>query len=270
MTILRAKIKSSDHFVNFSITCKTVIDAVRKESLSDSLARAVKRMIDREGFESGHRLPTIQEMARKFEVGAPTLREALRRLQAVGIVEIRHGSGVYVAEGHDALFLSNPVAEKIPSRRVMLDLIETRLALEVYTTELAAGRVTEEQILEMEKLLEKAAALIEEHNDKELSRINMAFHRQIAFASGNGVAHQVLEVLSGLFQAEQYAILGIHGSRGRDYREHLGILGALKARNAPLAVRRMRAHLNGVRRVLLKQDAASIEKALNGKDHGDA
>lgn len=247
-----------------------VTDAVRKESLSDSLARAVKRMIDREGFEPGHRLPTIQEMARRFEVGAPTLREALRRLQAVGIIEIRHGSGVYVAEGHDALFLSNPVAEKIPSRKVMLDLIETRLALELYTTETAAGHVSDEQIGEMERLLEKAAALIDEHNDEELCRINMAFHRRIAFASGNGVAHQVLEVLSGLFQVEQYAILGIHGSRERDYREHLGILTALKARNASLAVRRMRGHLNGVRRVLLEQDAVSIDKALRGKVYGNA
>jgi GntR family transcriptional repressor for pyruvate dehydrogenase complex len=247
-----------------------VIDAVRKESLSDSLARAVKQMIDREGFEPGYRLPTIQDMARRFEVGAPTLREALRRLQAVGIVEIRHGSGVYVAEGHDALFLSNPVAEKVPSRRAMLDLIETRLVLEVYTTGLAAERVTEVDIAEMERQLDKAAALIDEHNDKELSRINMAFHGQIALASGNGVAHQVLEVLSGLFRAEQYAILGIHGSRVRDYHEHVGILNALKARNASLAVRRMRAHLNGVRRVLMKQDSASIDRALNGKNNGNA
>lgn len=241
------------------------MDAVRRESLPVSLARALKRMIDREGFEPGYRLPTIQDMARRFRVGAPTIREALRQLQAVGIIEIRHGSGVYVAERHDALFLANPVLERTPSRRAMLDLIETRLVLEAYTTGLAARNVTDEQIAEMEQILATAKGLLDERHDEELGRINMAFHRLIALASGNSVAHQVLELLSGLFRAEQYAILGIHGSRGQDYREHVGILAALKERNKSLAVRRMRAHLQGVRRVLERQDADSIKAALDGK-----
>ena len=247
-----------------------IMDAVRRESLPDSLARALKRMIDREGFEPGYRLPTIQDMARRFEVGAPTIREALRRLQAVGIVEIRHGSGVYVAERHDALFLTNPVAERKPSRRAMLDLIETRLALEVSAIGPAAETVTDEQIGEMEALLARAATLLDGQHDEELSRVNMAFHLLIAKASGNTVTHQVLELLSGLFRVEQYAILDIHGSRGQDHREHAGILEALKARNKSLAVRRMRVHLHGVRRVLQAQNADSINAALNGNDNGKA
>ncbi len=225
-------------------------------------------MIDREGFEPGHRLPTIQDMARDFEVGAPTLREALRRLQAVGILEMRHGSGIYVAESHDSLFVTNAGAQNLPWRKAMLYHIETRLAIEVYTTRQAAENVTDDQVAEMEELLEQAATFLDEHDDAELSRINMAFHRQIAFASGNRVAHQVLELLSGLFQSEQYAILGIHGSREQDYRQHASILNALKARNSSLAVRRMRAHLEGVRSVLHTQDAASISDALSGKDNG--
>ncbi len=245
-----------------------MIDAIRKESLSDSVARALKRLIDREGFPPGHRLPSIQEMARRFEVGAPTLREALRRLQAVGIIEIRHGSGVYVAERHDALFLTNPVAERTPSRRAMLDLIDTRLVLESYTTGLAAENVADEQLREMRRLLDQAEMLLDERHDEELGRINMAFHRQIAAASGNSVAHQVLELLSGLFRAEQYAILGLFGSRGRDHQEHVKILEALQAHNKSLAVRRMRAHLQGVQRVLLEQDAASISAALSENQNG--
>ena len=223
-------------------------------------------MIDREGFEPGYRLPTIQDMARRFEVGAPTLREALSRLQAVGIVEIRHGSGIYVADGHDALFLANPVAEAVPSRKVMLDLIETRLVIEVFTTDLAARRVTDAQITAMKELLDRAGELTTAEDVGELVQVNMAFHRLIALSSGNHVAHQVSELLSGLFKAEQYAILGIHGSRAKDHQEHVGILSALEARNPSLAVRRMRAHLQGVRRVLQKQDAATFHKALNGQD----
>ncbi|HEY5565324.1 MAG TPA: FCD domain-containing protein, partial [Rhodothermia bacterium] len=164
----------------------------------------------------------------------------------------------------------NPVAERKPSRRAMLDLIETRLALEVSAIGPAAESVTDEQIGEMEALLTRAATLLDGQHDEELSRVNMAFHLLIAKASGNTVTHQVLELLSGLFRAEQNAILDIHGSRGQDHREHGGILEALRARNKSLAVRRMRAHLLGVRRVLQAQDADSINAALNGNDNGKA
>lgn len=258
-----AKIKSSDHIVNLASPANLpLLDAVRRESLPDTLARAVRRLIDREGLEPGQRLPAIQEMARQFEVGAPTLREALRLLQAVGVVDIRHGSGVYVADGSDALFFSKPTFDRSPTQQTMIDLIETRLAVETLTARLAARNVTDSQLDELADLLAKASASVDGTHDEDLLHFNMSFHRRIAAASGNKVALKVLEVLSGLFHAEQYAILALHESRAKDHREHVGIYEAIRARNESLAVRRMRAHLEGVRRILEIQDADSIEEAL--------
>jgi GntR family transcriptional repressor for pyruvate dehydrogenase complex len=82
----------------------------------------------------------------------------------------------------------------------------------------------------------------------------MAFHREVAAASGNVVIHQLLGVLSSLFREEQRAILRIHGSRRDDHAEHRAILEALRARDRALAAERMRAHLEGVRAVLLSWD----------------
>lgn len=242
-----------------------MIDAIRKESLSDSIARAVKQMIDQQGFEPGDRLPSISEMARRFEVGAPTLREALRQLQAVGIVDMRHGSGVYVAENHNALFLANPIRPKPPSRKGMVDLIDTRLALETYTTGLAAEGVTETDLGEMEDLLARAEAAVDDGDLTTLSTVNMEFHRTIARASGNQVAHHVLGLLSGLFRSEQYTILELYGSPRDDLEEHKGILEALRAHDAALAVGRMREHLEGVRSVVSSVRDAEIDE-MNAPD----
>jgi len=240
-----------------------LIEAIRKESLSDSIARAVREMIDRQGLEPGHRLPTINDMARQFQVGAPTLREALRKLQAVGAVELRHGSGVYVAENHDALFVANTIRPRAPSRKVMIDLIDTRLAIETYVVSMAAVELDEETLTEMEDILTRAEQALSEGNLELLSRINMDFHSTIALASTNGVAHQVLDLLAGLFQSEQYAILEIYGSPKKDLEEHMAILEALRKRDPELAAERMKTHLQGVRAVLVKSNDAEIGKVSN-------
>jgi GntR family transcriptional repressor for pyruvate dehydrogenase complex len=227
-----------------------LLEAIRKESLSDSIARAIKEMIDRKGFLPGDKLPSISEMATQFEVGSPTVREALRQLQAVAVIEMRHGSGVYVAEHHDALFVANPIRPSKPTRSTMLDLIETRLMIETYTTGLAAKLVTDEQLARMNELLDEAESALKSNDLESLRAANMDFHNSIAEASQNGVAYHLLRLLAGLFRSEQVAILKIFGSPWKDLDEHRHILEALRVRDPELAAERMRAHLDGVKQVL--------------------
>lgn len=223
---------------------------VLKQNLSDGLAHKIKQMIDSGTYTPGDRLPAISEMARRFGVGSPTLREALKKLETVGAVMVKHGSGVYVAENHNTLLLSNPVLAGAPSKKTLLDLIEARIPIEVQSVSLAAEHLTEGHLARMEGFLAKAEASLDD--DTLLNKTNMAFHREIAAASGNTVIHQLLDVLSSLFAEEQRAILGIYGSRRKDHAEHKGILEALRQRDSALAAGRMRTHLEGVRDVLLR------------------
>lgn len=230
---------------------------VAKSTLADEVAQRVAELIQGGSYAPGDRLPTINEMARRFGVGHPTLREALKKLEALGLVEIKHGSGVYVQDYEDTLLMSNPIFAGEASKKMMLDLIEARMPIEFKTARLAAEHATDDHLARMEELLAKAGELLAETapgNDAALSTTNMAFHREVAVASGNAVLAQILGVLSKLFGKEQRTILGIHGSREKDHAEHLGILEALQARDAELAEQRMRDHLEGVRQVLLQWD----------------
>ena len=76
---------------------KHAFEPVLRQSLADRLARRIRAMIQNGSYAPGDRLPPIMEMARQFGVGHPTVREALKKLETVGVVEIRHGSGVYVS-----------------------------------------------------------------------------------------------------------------------------------------------------------------------------
>lgn len=227
-------------------------EPVTRQSLSDDLARRIRMLITAEGFGPGDRLPSINSMAKRFGVGHPTLREALRRLEAVGAVDMRHGAGVFVGRNPNTLLMTNPVHGEEVTRKLLLDLIEARIPVELQSVSLAALHAQSSHLAEMRRLLAHAGEHLDD--DAVLSETNMAFHQQVARASGNTVVRQILDVLSSLFENEQRVILDIYGSRQKDHREHEGILAALETRDTVTAVERMRAHLEGVREVLLNWD----------------
>ena len=216
-----------------------------RSKLPNDLADQIKLMIQRDGYGAGDRLPSIAALARDFEVGAPTVREALNRLEMAGTVSIRHGSGVYVGREDDSVLMSNPVFSGVPSKKMLLDLVQARSAIEVTGAGLAAVHASEEQLNDMARLLDQAERNL--RDDDVLNQMNMAFHRSIAVASGNAVFRQLLEVLTSLFTREQRAILDIQNSRSDDHSQHVGIYRALCTRDESLARTRMHAHLDKVR-----------------------
>jgi GntR family transcriptional repressor for pyruvate dehydrogenase complex len=231
---------------------KDAFAPVLKQSLSDRLARRIRSLIQKGDYAQGDRLPSIMEMSRRFGVGHPTIREALKKLETMGIVEIRHGSGVYVSRSEDVLVLASPDYGGQVSKKLLIDLISARIPLEMQSAADAVQNGTPEHLVEMRRLLTTAGQSLD--NDDTLNSVNMAFHRKIAQASGNAVLAQLIDVLQDLFTAEQRLILGIFGSRERDHKEHLAILAAIEVRDAKLAVERMRAHLEGVKAAVEQWD----------------
>jgi GntR family transcriptional repressor for pyruvate dehydrogenase complex len=231
---------------------KHVFAPVEKQSLSDRLAREIKASIQAGTYVRGDRLPPIMEMARRFNVGHPTIREALKKLEAMGIVEIRHGSGVYVTRSEDVLVLVSPDYSGRVTKKLLLDLIRARIPLEMQSAAEAVRNATPEHLREMRRLLMRAEENL--GDDNKLNALNMGFHHEVAQASGNTVLAQLLNVLHELFVEEQRLILGIFGSRERDLEEHLSILDAIEQRNEALAVERMRTHLEGVKGAVERWD----------------
>jgi GntR family transcriptional repressor for pyruvate dehydrogenase complex len=223
---------------------KHAFEPMERQSLSDRLAREIKGSIQAGVYARGDRLPPIMEMARRFGVGHPTIREALKKLEAMGVVDIRHGSGVYVTRSEDVLVLVSPDYAGRVTKKLLLDLLRARVPLEMQSAAEAVRNASPEHLREMRRLLEQAGQNL--GDDDKLNHLNMGFHHQVARASGNTVLAQLLNVLYELFADEQRLILNIFGSRERDHLEHLSILEAVEQRAEALAVERMRKHLEGV------------------------
>jgi GntR family transcriptional regulator, transcriptional repressor for pyruvate dehydrogenase complex len=231
---------------------KNSFERVVKQSLSDRLARQIRGSIQSGDYRRGDRLPPIMEMAKRFAVGQPTIREALKKLEAMGMVEIRHGSGVYVTRSDEFLLLASPDYAGAVTKKLLIDLIRARIPIESQSVSDAVMNATPERLLDMRRLLTTAGQSL--GNDETLNSMNMGFHHQIALASGNTVTAQLLTVLHELFAQEQRLILDIFGSREKDHQEHLQILEAIELRDEALAVERMRTHLQGVQAAILRWD----------------
>jgi GntR family transcriptional repressor for pyruvate dehydrogenase complex len=216
------------------------------------VAERIQRRIHSGSMTVGDRLPSIASLAREYGVGAPTVREALKRLEIAGVVSIRHGSGVFVRPHADAMLVTSPMYAPVFSKKTLLDLIEARAAIEVTAAGLAAGNATAAQLDELQHLLAEAESHLADAD--VLNRVNMSFHRAIAEASGNSVFRQLLEVLTNVFAREQRMILDIQDARAEDHQQHVAVYEALRARQPELAREQMAEHLAKVRRDLERWD----------------
>lgn len=222
------------------------ITPLSKVTLVDNLALELKKYILKNSYYSGKKLPSTTELAKKFGVGMPTLREAIKKLETIGALSVRHGSGIYVGDQINNIILANPlVTYESPSKKHLLDLIDARMSVEIATAELAAKHSSSEDLQNMENLLTEAKKNFD--NELVLTQKNMAFHLAIASASGNVVFTQLVEVVTKLFRLEQRLIIDIFKHKDKDYIQHVEIFDAIRNHDAVKAVDLMRTHLISVR-----------------------
>ncbi len=220
-------------------------------SLSEHLAQRVLALIRSEGLAPGSRLPAVKELAERFSVAAPTMREALRRLEVTGMIDIRHGSGIYVLHREGRMMLTNPYVGDLDPDTIV-DLLDARLLIEPPLAEAAARSAESVGLAELDNLLQEAEKhLSGGHNsDLTLGEFNMRFHRGIAAMSGNTVLAQVVHSLTELHFKEQLAVLDLYNDRSQDHEQHKVILEALERRDPQRARARMQEHLEDVKDVI--------------------
>jgi len=222
-----------------------------RSNLPDSLAQGILALMRDEQLKPGERLPSVRDLSNHFQVAVPTLREAIRRLEAFGIVEIKHGSGIFVRTAHPSLMLANPTAHAIDTQTI-LDLLETRILFEPHCAECAARKPDSSEVAALAGILDCAEASLN-NDDAMLQDANMAFHIGVATCAGNVVLAQVMTLLSEIYSSEQSVMLTVSNQRLQDHRQHCAILTAIQAGDPELAGKLMRKHLFSVRRTIAER-----------------
>lgn len=223
-------------------------------TLSERLADDIVDIIRSDRLMPGDALAPSRELARRFDVTTPTVREALRRLEATGAVEFRHGSGTYVAPGIDRRLLANPHRPGI-DRAAVLELIEARLVVEPSIAAAAAEAREPHGLAQLDRAVSNALA-----PQQGTERPAVHFHVALAETAGNTLLRETVEALLHVREREQIEIRHSYDDRERDHGEHQHILAAVRAADSDRARALTRDHLMSIRDVVRSTELAEREQ----------
>jgi len=215
------------------------IKPIRRQGLPDLLGEELMTYIFKNGFKPGDKLPSTKNLSEMFGVGYPTLREALKMLETLGALVIRHGSGIYVSDQIEDLFIANPMKRK-PSPRILLDHLQVMSVLEPQALLLLADRATEEDLTYLEQLMEQEKAHL---GQDDVAELHMKFHIYTAKASGNIVLYELMKVTSKIFAQEEELLPKLLPVSEADYTVRVAIIKALRAKDGAGAATLIREHL---------------------------
>ncbi|WP_433335869.1 FadR/GntR family transcriptional regulator [Spirillospora sp. CA-294931] len=193
----------------------------------------------------GQRLPTERDLAAELGLSRSSMREAIRALTVLGVLEARHGAGVYVTqlEPSDLLETFGAVAE-ISRGQTLLHLVQVRKILEPAAASTAAARITEDGLA---LLRAEMRAMERGTTSEEIVGHDMEFHRLITEAAGNPVLSAILGGLNNrTFRARVWRGYQEENVFARTFREHEAIYRALADRDPEAARIAAAVHIGAV------------------------
>lgn len=204
----------------------------------------IRELIDSKKYTEGMKLPTENELCQSMNVGRGTVREALRLLQAKGLVEIKPGRGAFVAS-KQAVDI-NPVVWLVQNEKELRDAIEVRNALEPVAARKMAETASEAALRRLKKIHADFLAAVKAGDTVQIAELDELFHGWIVRESGNQLLNEI----------NVHLIQGMHTFRNKTFtvpenvrnavEPHTRILNAITGRDGNAAEQEMRKHLKMV------------------------
>ncbi len=210
----------------------------------DAAKQAVDRLRDlilQGEFSAGERLPPERVLARELGVSRSTLREAIRALVVMNVLVSRHGDGTYVSSLEPDL-LAEPFELMVSlSDESLFDLFEVRRVLETACAGLAAERISDEELVQFDRILEHSEAARDD--PEELLDRDVELHTAIVRATRNPLLIRIMSGVGALALAGRRRTMSLPGVADRSLADHARIVSALRRRSPETARAAMEAHL---------------------------
>jgi GntR family transcriptional regulator, transcriptional repressor for pyruvate dehydrogenase complex len=213
---------------------------VDRRPLYEQVADRLREFIDTSGMQSGDKLSNVRDLAAELQVGRSSIREAITALRAQGIVEVRHGDGIYLLQRPEDV-ISSLAAELVETHVDHPYIWETRQALEAQCARLAAVHATADDLAELDASLSQMSDEIEAglpgtDGDRR-------FHLGVAVAAHNPLLLKLLKGLRVALDRTSETSLTRPGQPAKSLQDHREIVEAIRARESTDAANRMLAHL---------------------------
>ena len=234
----------------------SLFGTLKKSSISEDIVENLLTLIRERELHPGDKLPPERELAGMMQVSRPSLREALRALAIMNVIEIRQGDGTYVTSLEPNLLMSHLDFVFALTDTAFLELFEARRILEPGLVAMAATRITEDEIAQLEACVARSMEVVDDFEAFVAADLEM--HELIAKAARNSILARCMAGVSQLGRVSRSRTVALPGVTRQSVQDHLAIVQALKARDPEAARQAMLYHLRHVENEL-KQSTPGID-----------
>ena len=233
---------------------KTALRAVEKKRAYEDIVQQVLTLIENGKLKRGDHLPSERELTEAFKVSRTTVREAIRTLESMKLLQCRQGNGTYVLASSEEALIQPLAAALFNANDNIRDIFYIRKIVEPHAASLAAENATPQEMEEMEKILHEQEACI--GRGESVLDTNTLFHNRLAGAAKNRVMERLLLALIDLLHQAQEDYLSDEERNARAKRSlegHKQILNAVKNSDCDVALKLMLQHLEDIEQIIFPQ-----------------
>jgi GntR family transcriptional repressor for pyruvate dehydrogenase complex len=213
----------------------------RKTSISDEIVNQIMSLISNGDLKPGQRLPSERELCKRFGAGRSSVREALRCLCIVGVLNARVGEGTSVATDGVKFFGTIVEWRVVTEKHDVEDMMELRIAMEGVSAAKAALRRSEQDLTKLQTLLDAMKGTIEDV--KRFAVLDLDFHLTLAQICGSLLIIDLLAMIRSQLEKTMSRVLLLPNALPQSLKEHTTIFRAIKRGSAKQASAAMQGHL---------------------------
>ena len=224
-----------------------MLGATRKQTVAGGTVQRIIDIILESPYAPGDRLPSERTFAERLKVSRTSVRDALRRLETMGLLESRPGLGTFVKEPATGLLQATLSPHILTDEAKIKKLFEVREIIEVEAAIRAAERATEAQIAAIRRWAEEVEISIARNDSVGRSIADVEFHRQIVIATDNEVLVDLVDGMASLLREMRSNAFNVPGAVPEVRAGHRAIVDAIAAHDPQAARLAMQNHLDNVR-----------------------
>jgi len=228
-----------------------MLKAVEKKKAYEDVVKQIRTLIVSGRLKRNDQLPTERELSETFKVSRATVREAIRTLEQMKLVQSRQGNGTYVLASSEEALVQPLAAALFHEKDDILDIFAIRKTIEPYVAQLAAQNATLQDIKEMEKIMRQQAEYIE--RGESIVESDAFFHSLVAKAAKNRVMERLLLALVDLLGETREKYLEDDVRAKKSLEGHQRVLSAVKNGDCAAARKSMLRHLEDVEGILFRK-----------------
>ncbi len=219
------------------------IGPIHKTTAASRVFQVLYEMIATGRLRRGEKMPPQDELARRLGVSRNTLREAVNKLSAMGLLVSRQGVGTTVESPNPGSYLASLSGRFLLDPLSVREFVEARISIERTTVKLAVKRAQPQQLARLRDILQEQQKALQEDDTPSFIGQDTAFHLTLAEMSGNRVLQKFLETIHDMLQRFIGEVSQLPGAIEDAFAFHSSIVQAIADRDAAAAEKQIASHL---------------------------